>query len=378
MLFSARNTGKSTLIPSTFPEDKSISIDLLDPMEEERFIRNPNELKEIVQALPPHITHVIVDEIQKVPKLLDVVHQLIRNTNKKFVMSGSSAKKLKYGGANLLAGRAFIYHLFPFSFLELLPNFNLAEALRWGLLPSIYHLETAADRTKFLQSYSLTYLKEEVWAEQFIRKLDPFRRFLEVAAQSNGKILNYANIARDVGVDDKTVKDYFNLMEETLVGFFLEPFHHSFRKRLSAKPKFYIFDVGVCRALARQLSLPMQTSTSYYGDTFEQFIIVECYKLAMYFHPEYRLSYLRTQEDVEVDLIVDRPGLVPLFIEIKSKNSISEQDLSSFQKLISEFPKCEAVCFSNDTYIKKIGDITVYPWMQGIQQYFGKLLEMQK
>jgi uncharacterized protein len=371
LLFGARNTGKSTLIQQTYSSQISMTIDFLDPYEEERFARNPNELKDIVLGLDAHKTHVILDEIQKVPKLLNIVHYLIKETNKKFIMSGSSARKLKYGGANLLAGRAFVYHLFPLSFLELKSEFNLLAALNWGLLPSIYNLDTSEEKVKFLQTYAFTYLKEEIWAEQFIKKLDPFRRFLEVAAQANGKIINYSKIARDVGVDDKTAKEYFSILEDTLIGFFLEPFHNSLRKRLSTKPKFYFFDTGVCRALARQLSAPLQISTSYYGEVFEHFIINECYKLASYFYPEYKFSYLRTKDDAEVDLIVDRPGLPLLLIEIKSKNQITSLDLSSFQKLIMDFPNCEAACFSDETYVKKINNVTVYPWMEGIEKYFG-------
>jgi uncharacterized protein len=238
------------------------------------------------------------------------------------------------------------------------------------MLPSIYHLKQKNERVKFLQAYSLTYLKEEIWQEQFIKKLDPFRRFLEVAAQSNGKIINYANIARDVGVDDKTVKEYFYLLEDTLIGFFLEPFHNSFRKRLSTKPKFYFFDTGVCRALARKLSLPLLKSTSNYGEVFEHFIINECYKLASYCYPEYRFSYLRTKNEAEIDLIVDRPGLPLLLIEIKSSDAVSAVNLSRFQQLVNDIPNCEAVCFSNDTHTKKIANITVYPWMEGIKKYF--------
>lgn len=372
LLFGARNTGKSTLLQQTYSKETSISFDFLDPILEDRFARNPNELKQIVLGLPENITHIIIDEIQKVPKLLNVIHFLIKETKKKFIMTGSSARKLKYGGANLLAGRAFVYHLFPFSFLELKSNFNLSDALHWGLLPSIYNLNTNNERMKFLQTYALTYLNEEIWAEHFIKKLDPFRRFLEVAAQTNGKIINYANIARDVGVDDKTVKEYFHLLEDTLVGFFLEPFHHSFRKRLSAKSKFYFFDTGVCRALARHLSLPLQKSTSNYGEVFKHFIINECYKLANYFYPEYKFSYMMTKDEAEIDLVVDRPGLPLLFIEIKSKNSVSAENLRSFQQLVNDFPNCDAICLSTDTYIKKINNITIYPWMEGIQKYFYK------
>lgn len=369
-LFGARGTGKSTMIHEQFDTTHSLWIDLLNPSEEERFARDPEELRAIVAALPKQITHIVIDEIQKIPKLLDVVHGLIESTTKRFVMTGSSARKLKRGGANLLAGRAFVYHLFPFSYLELKNQFNLENALQWGLLPKDVFLTSDADRMQFLHAYAYTYLKEEIWAEQFIKKLDPFRRFLEVAAQANGKIINYSNIARDVGVDDKTIKEYFSILEDSLIGFFLEPFQHSFRKRLSLKPKFYFFDLGVTRSLARLLSLPIRSGTSAYGDAFEHFIVLECMKLASYRQPEFRFSYLRTKDDLEIDLIVERPGKPLLFIEIKSNNQVRKEDISSFIGITNEFGECDAVCFSRDQHVKKIDHVTIYPWQQGIEAFF--------
>ena len=245
---------------------------------------------ELVEAMPANSKYVIIDEVQKLPVLLDVVHLLIENkkSEKIFILTGSSARKLKTDGVNLLAGRAFVCHLYPFSFLEVGGGFNLDHALCWGMLPKIFSLADSEDKEKFLQTYAQIYLKEEIWGEQLIRKLDPFRRFLEVAAQSNGKIVNYLNVSRDVGVDDKSVKNYFSILEDTLLGFMLEPFHHSFRKRLKLSPKFYFIDVGIARALARMLTLQPVESTSYYGELFEQFIVVECIKLASYFKSEYR------------------------------------------------------------------------------------------
>lgn len=370
-LFGARGTGKSTLIAKEFNPEHTISIDLLDPLEESRLAQHPEELQAQVLALPKHITHIVIDEIQKIPKLLDIVHSLIEKTDKYFIMSGSSARKLKYGGANLLAGRAFVYHLFPFSYLELGNQFNFDESLHWGLLPKIQFLNTKEEKIRFLQAYTYTYLKEEIWAEQYIRKLDPFRRFLEASAQSNGKIINYANIARDVGVDNKTVKEYYSILEDSLVGFYLEAFQHSFRKRLSTKPKFYFFDVGVTRSLAGLLTLPLQTSTSHYGDVFEHFIILECIKLATYFNLEFRFSYLVTKDDAEIDLVVERPGKPLLFIEIKSSTQVRKEDLSGFIKITSDFKKCEAICLSRDPHRKRYDHITVIPWQEGIKEFFS-------
>lgn len=371
LIFGARGTGKSTLLRQVFKPENCFWIDLLDPNTEDHFSRYPSDLTNLADKLPKEITHIVIDEVQKIPRLLDVVHQLIEKKSKYFILTGSSARKLKRGGANLLAGRAFVYYLYPLSFLELGEKFNLEQALHWGLLPKISFLESDDDKKQFLQAYAHTYLKEEIWAEQFIKKLDPFRRFLEVSAQANGKIINYANIARDVGVDDKTVKEYFSILEDSLVGFFLEPFHHSFRKRLSLKPKFYYFDVGVTRSLARQLTVPLTKSTTLYGEVFEHFIILECMKLSSYSRNDFRFSYLKTKDDLEVDLIVERPGKSLLFIEIKSSTAVRPEDINSFSNLTKDFGDCEAVCFSQDFFKKNFDHVSVYPWQIGIKLFFA-------
>lgn len=370
-LFGPRGAGKSTLLQASFPKETTLYLDLLSYEIEDRLSKNPQVLMEIVHALPENITHVVIDEVQKIPRLLDVVHQLIEEKQKIFVLSGSSARKLKHGGANLLAGRAFVYNLYPFSFIELNDTFDLNLALHFGTLPKSVELTTAQEKQQYLISYAHTYLKEEIVAEQWVRNLDPFRRFLEVSARCNGKIINYANIARDVGASEKTVKDYFEILNETLIGFLLEPFHHSFRKRLSQKPKFYYIDTGIVRSLTRSLSLPLQERTSAYGDAFEHYIILECLRLASYFKPEYRFSYLKTKDDAEIDLVVDRPGLPHLFIEIKSSNFVDEIQLNTLKSLAKDFGNCEAVCFSQDPYARQLETITIYPWMEGIKRYFA-------
>ncbi len=371
-LFGARGVGKTTLLKHLSWFKSSLYINLLVSGEELRFTRNPDELSSIVKALPDETTHIIIDEIQKIPRLLDVVHDLIETTSKKFVLTGSSARKLKHGRANLLAGRAFVYHLFPFSFLEFEESINLIECLQWGMLPKIFEYNNPEKKILFLDAYTNTYLKEEIWTEQFVRNLDPFRRFLEVAAQSNGKMINYSNIARDVGTNDKNVQNYYSILEDTLLGFFLEPFQHSFRKRLSKTPKFYFFDLGVVRALTGQLTLPLNKSTSQYGEFFEHFIILQCKYLANYFHREYRFSYLKTKDDAEIDLIVERPGHPLLFIEIKSSENVQSAHLNTLKKLSNDFGNCETVCFSCDTYSKQLDGIKVYPWREGIKKYFFK------
>ncbi len=277
---------------------------------------------------------------------------------------------MKRGGANLLAGRAFVYNFFPLSFLELGKTFDLKFVLEWGSLPEVFRLDNDKERSQFLQAYANTYLKEEIWDEHFVRNLDPFRKFLEVAAQANGKIVNYLNISRDVGVEDKTVASFFTLLEDTLLGFFLEPFHNSFRKRLGQTPKFYFFDPGVVRALSRRLSLPLLEQTPSFGDAFEHFIILEIMRLASYFEPEYRFSYIRTANDVEVDLVIERPGIAPLFIEIKSTDEIERTDLSGFIRISKDFGDCVPICLSRDRFCKKLENVTAYFWQDGIKEIF--------
>ncbi len=369
-LFGPRGVGKTMLLKHLPWFPNALYLNLLKASEEQRFARNPDELLGIVNALPKETTHIIIDEVQKLPKLLDVVHELIETTSKHFILTGSSARKLKHGRANLLAGRAFTYSLYPFSYLEIAGRADLMGCLSWGTLPKIFEYQSPEKKQLYLDAYTQTYLKEEIWAEQFIRDLAPFRRFLEVAAQSNGKLINFSNIGRDVGVSDQTIQKYYSILEDTLLGFFLEPFQHSFRKRLSKTPKFYFFDPGVVRALTAQLTLPLTPSTSYFGELFEHFIILQCKQLASYYHRDYRFSYLKTKDDVEIDLIVERPGLPLLFIEIKSSPQVQIEHLKTLKKIAVDFGNCEAICFSCDPYPKLIDGIRIFPWAEGIERYF--------
>lgn len=369
-LFGARGTGKTTLLKHLPWFSNALMINLLEAKTENRFLRDPDELSAIVRGLPNSTSHVIIDEVQKIPKLLDVVHELIETTDKKFILTGSSARRLKKGGANLLAGRAFVYNLYPFSFLEVESEFQLNQALQYGLLPKVFQYNSEESKQRFLEAYTNTFLKEEIWVEKFVRELEPFRYFLEVAAQSNGKMINFSNIARDIGSNDNTVKNYYSILEDTLIGSFLQPYQHSFRKRLSKSPKFYFFDPGVVRVLTGNIELPIPEKTSAYGEVFEHFIISQCQLLASYFHRNYRFSYLATKDGSEIDCVVERPGLPILFIEIKSTDIVEERHVKSLNQLAKDFGNCEAVCFSRDSYVKQYGNVTVYPWKDGIKQYF--------
>ncbi len=371
-LFGPRGTGKSTLLHSMFSSASTLYFDLLKPELEDEFSRSPQSLRAKVLGAPPHITHVIIDEIQKVPRLLDVVHSLIEETDKIFVLTGSSARKLKRGGANLLAGRAQVLELHPFSVFELKDDFVLEQALAFGTLPKAVAAGSEPSRRRYLSAYALTYLKEEIQTEQIIRNLAPFRRFLEVAAQMSGKVLNYASIARDVGADEKTVKGYFQILEDTLIGRYLEPYHTSLRKRLSKKNKFYLFDTGVQRALSRNLTIPVREGTSAYGDLFEMFFINECFRLNHYLELDFSFHYLMTRDEVEIDLVIERPGASLVLMEIKSATRIESRHLASLSSLGRDFPDAERICAARVEMPENHDGILVLPWRMALERYFFK------
>lgn len=373
-LFGPRGSGKSTLLEQLYPSSSAHWISFLDAEEENKYALNPNHLIEVVKSLDAKTKFVVIDEVQKIPKILDIVHLLIEKhkTKKLFILTGSSARKLKAGSANLLAGRAVVYHLFPFSFCELGDRFNQSDALTWGLLPRVALESSASLKRKILTAYANTYLKEEVWGEHLIKNLDPFRRFLEVAAQNNGKILNFAKLSHDVGVDDKTVKTYYQILEDTLLGFSLDPYHASFRKRFLRKPKFYFIDVGISRALANQLSVPPTPATSYYGEVFEQLVISEIFKIVHTHDLEYKLSYFTTTHGVEIDLVVERPGKKTLLIEIKSAAQPHQLDLKNLAALADEIEAAEPICLSNCSEPFRVNSISVYPWREGVKKLFAQ------
>jgi predicted AAA+ superfamily ATPase len=313
---------------------------------------------------------VVIDEIQKLPKLLDVVHNLIE-THKaphQFVLTGSSARKLKSGGANLLAGRAALRTLFPLTYSELGSSFIEQDVLQWGSLPRVWNTTIAEEREDILRSYANVYLKEEIWGEQIVRQLDPFRRFLEVAARQSGKILNHSKIARDVGVDVKTVQAWYMVLEDTLVGFHLDAYHSSVRKQLRQSPKFYFFDVGVTRSLAQMLRVIPAEQTSYFGDLFEQHVICELNSRNHYERLDYKFSYLHTKSGVEIDLVVDRPGRPAALVEIKSATVVTADDIRALELFENDFPNADLFVFSRDPKPQKFGRIHALPWREGLKE----------
>lgn len=363
-MFGPRGTGKTTWLKQYFQVKNCLWIDLLNPLEEERFALKPQLLRELIIKQKPE--WVVLDEVQKVPKLLDVVHGEIEKRSALFALTGSSARKLRRGAANMLAGRAFLYHMHPLTHKEHGDGFDLQKSLAWGDLPKLLEYDNDDAKKNYLRTYTQTYLKEEIVSEQIIRKLDPFRRFLSVAAQQNGEILNFTNVAKDVGADVKTVQSYFQILEDTLIGFLLPAYHQSVRKQQASNPKFYFFDLGVKRALEGTLGQEPIPNTYGYGKLFEHYVILEILRLNDYWQKDFRLYHLRTKDQAEIDLIVERPGLPLALVEIKSTERVDERHTRSLENFKKSFPHAKYFCLSQDPLERKIGSVAALPWQKGL------------
>ncbi len=371
-LFGARGTGKTTLLEQYFSPTDTLFIDLLDINLMDELMLDSSRFQRLIDA-PEHIhKRVVVDEIQKFPQLLNVVHQQIQKRKRQFVLTGSSARRLKQQGINLLAGRAWTYELFPFSTFEIGASFDLKRTLEFGALPEAYLASENAHAREYLNAYVGTYLQKEIQQERWVRKLEPFRKFLSVAAQMNGKIINKSAIALDVGIDDVTVANYFEILEDTLLGFNLPAFHQSVRKAQRQAPKFYLVDPGIKRALEKTLSVELLPQTSAWGDAFEHWVILDIIKNASYRRLDWSFSYLRTKDDAEIDLIVDRPGKKRVLIEIKSKSHVTSQDAKTLETLgLAVDPDAEHVLLSNDPLEAKFGKTHAIHWIEGIKRLFA-------
>lgn len=365
-MFGARGTGKSTLLDTIFSQDEVLLIDLLKPEYLAPLQARPQELEKILSASKK--PWCIIDEVQKVPELLDVVHQYIEKTDIKFALTGSSARKLKRDSANLLGGRAFLYKLFPLTHLELGEYFNLNDVLSFGSIAKVFDLKTPREKISFLRSYCEVYLKEEIQVEQIIRNIPPFRRFLEISATQDTDIINYANIGRDINTDPKNVANYYSILEDTLLGFFLEPYHTSIRKRQKQSPKFYWFDTGVRRLLSKTVDLPVTPKSFEYGSLFENFVVNEIYRLLTYSEKSFNLSFIRIDNSLEIDLVLERAGYPTYLIEIKSSENINENHTGTLEKYHKEFKNSLPYIFSLDKIPKKIRSVNCIYWVDGIKE----------
>lgn len=347
-LFGARQTGKSTILRSQL--DKAVYIDLLDSELLMRFRSNPSLLYQMLQDKDAN-TIVVIDEIPEVPELLNEVHRLISEKGIKFVLCGSSARKLKRKGYNTLGGRAYPCYFFPLVSAEI-PDFDLNKALLHGLLPTHYF---AKNPQRLLAAYIDVYLKEELLQESIVRQLGSFQRFLEVAALSNGEMINYSNIATDCGIKTHTVRAYFDILEDTLIGYRIPAYTKVLKRRLIHAPKFYFFDVALPHYLLNRTSLAQ--GTIEYGHAFEHFIIQELVAYIGYNHKSEKLSYWRTQTGVEVDAVI---GDAKVAIEIKSTDNIQNKHLKGLKSFVSDYPGARPIVVSLDKITRKIDDINVY------------------
>jgi uncharacterized protein len=369
-LFGQRGTGKTTLLKNTYG-DRALEISLLDSKTLLGLTTAPWKIRELIQGKKKEQEIIIIDEIQKLPVLLNEVHKMIEEDNLIFALTGSSARKLKREGVNLLAGRAYEYRLFALSCFETKDDFDLDTCLQWGSLPRVVSENNNEDREEYLYSYVSTYLKEEIILEQIVRNIEPFSRFLNIAAQSNGDLINFSNIARDTGISDVSIRNYYAILEDTLIGFFLKPYHTSIRKRQKLAPKFYFFDIGLVRTLTNELHIKPAEKSFEYGMLFETFFINECIRLNEYLRCRFQFSFIKVNDKDEIDLIIEKPGGGLLLLEIKSKNSVSEKDVRVLNNLIPDFKNACAYCISRDPERKKIGSTLCLPWHDALTEIFG-------
>jgi uncharacterized protein len=331
-LFGPRSTGKSTWVQSQFPS--ALFVDLLKASTFNRLTAQPDRLERMIpDGFPDWI---VIDEIQKIPPLLDEVHRLIEKRGLRFILTGSSARKLRRGGVNLLGGRALTLRMYPLTAAELKNDFDLRRALDHGLIPLAY---TAQDPRDFLESYIQVYLQEEVAQEGLIRNIGSFTRFLESASFSQGSILNVSTVARDCAVPRKTVEGYFDILKDLHIGYRIPIFQKRAKRKTQAHPKFYFFDAGLFRAL-RPVG-PLETHGETAGPALETLVLQELLALNAYLRTRYSIGYWRSAANSEVDFILY--GEKAFFgIEVTGASRVREGDVAGLKALLKQYPGAEA------------------------------------
>jgi uncharacterized protein len=357
-LWGARQTGKSTLLQSLYPN--ALHFDLLDTDWVLRFQKRPAELREIILAADEKV--VIIDEIQKVPELLDEIHWLIEKTDKQYIMSGSSPRKIIHKGINLLGGRALRYELYPLSYSEI-PEFNLLQALTRGLMPKHYD---SVRYEKLLSAYLGAYLEEEIIAETKIRDMRVFNGFLEKAAICNGEAIVYQNIASDLGVSGPTVKEYFNILQETMLGKYVMPFQKKPKRRVVLSPRFYFFDTGITNVLLKRKKI--EFGTVEFGHSFEHFIYLELQKYAHYSDKAFEISYWRTSSGFEVDFVL---GNHEVAIEVKGTSEVLPKHAKGLWAFNEEYKVRKNIIVSLDKMPRQMNDVLVLPWTIFLDRLWG-------
>lgn len=359
LLLGPRQTGKSTLVRSILPSGP-FEVDLLQHDVFLRYSKEPARFRLEAEArIRKGAKTVFVDEVQKIPELLDEVHGLIERHRIQFILTGSSARKLKRRGTNLLAGRAVTRRLHPLTFGEQGQRFDLQRTLRLGSLPAIV-TSPDIEAADLLRSYAETYLREEIQAEALVRNLGGFARFLEIAAAQSGEILNYSAVGRDASLATRTVQEYYRILEDTLVGLRLDAWRKSPRARLVTHPRFYLFDTGVTNALNRRLTA--RPDPVLHGRLFEQWIVLEVARAIDYAGSEARAYYWRTHMGAEVDLVVEKHGRLVLAVEIKSGKRVAGADLSGLRSFGTAHPKVPRLVVSQVPEEYRLEDVAVLPY----------------
>lgn len=366
-LWGARKTGKSTYLKAAFP--RSPVYDFLKTDLYLSLLKNPSLLREHILAKPPELLNhpIILDEVQKVPHILDEVHWLIENKQLRFILCGSSARKLKHGHANLLGGRAWRYEMFPLVSEEL-GDVNLLQALNRGLIPDHYLQETYQ---KSLQAYVQDYLKEEIFAEGLTRNIPAFSRFFEAMAFSHGQLTNYSKIARDCGVDAKTVREYYQILVDTFLGIRVEPFNRrQSRQVITQAPKFYLFDVGVAGFLTRRIL--QEERGEEFGRAFEHFILMELVAYRSYKNHDFNIRFWRTKTGLEVDFVL---GEGEAAVEVKGGSRVDRKDAASLLAFVDEFSPKRSMIVCNETQERLQGKIHIIPWRRFLSLLWqGKII----
>jgi len=351
-LWGPRQTGKSTILKATYPD--AVWIDLLKAEEFRRYLNNPELLR---QELPVQgdMPFVVIDEVQKLPALLDEVHWLHESRNVQFALCGSSARKVKRGHANLLGGRAIRYEMFGFIAAEFFPDFDLLRFLNNGYLPRIYLSE---EPLRLLNAYVANYLKEEVAAEGLVRNLPVFSDFLNMAALSDTETVNFSTIARDCGVSSQTIKEYFQILEDTLLGRWLPSFRKRPKRRVAASSKFYFSDVGVVNFLAKRGSI--EYGSELFGKAFENWCFHELNAYNMYSEKFAEFYYWRLAGGTEVDFIINN---MEIAMEAKSARKITTKHLKGIRSLKQDHPEVKraAVICCEDKYRVTDDNIEIIP-----------------
>lgn len=336
LLFGPRGTGKSTWIRNRFPD--AVTYDLLDTREALRLSKDPNSLYRELATVSPG-SWAVIDEVQKVPELLDEAHRLIETHGLRFVLSGSSARKLRRGGVNLLAGRAITTPMFPLVSAELSYEFDPQRALRFGMLPMAVTSDAPQD---YLRSYADTYLVQEIQTEALTRNLGAFARFLEIAARQNGQVTNAASIARDSGINRRTVQNHFEILTDTLIGFWLPAWKLKSATKQVRQSKFYFFDAGVARALSGRLFYP--PTPEEMGSLAETFVLNELRAWLGYSRTDYRLWFWRSYDGVEVDVLCETvEGFVA--IEIKASSRWEKRFSRGLRRVADDLGKHRTTCY---------------------------------